>query len=64
MDATQFARVKTIVIGAQHRHGQERLAYLDEACGADALLRAEVESLLSHADTPLPRVVRPVERRG
>lgn len=46
MDPTAWRRVKDVVAGALDRSGPERAAYLDEACGGDAELRAEVESLL------------------
>ena len=39
--------IKSIFFGALRRkNAAERAAYLDGACGKDAILRAEVESLL------------------
>jgi non-specific serine/threonine protein kinase/serine/threonine-protein kinase len=47
----QWQRVKEIVGAALERTLTERSAFLDQACGQDKSLRAEVESLLSaHAD--------------
>jgi len=44
-----FFRAKEIFFAAQELAGEERARHLDEACGGDAGLRAEVERLL-HAD--------------
>jgi len=53
MPSDRFDRAKRIVAGALERPPEARAAYLDEACGADAALRGEVESLLAHeTDTP------------
>jgi serine/threonine protein kinase len=41
-----FGRAREIFIEASERHGQERSRVLDEACGDNAELRAEVEELL------------------
>src|SRR5262249_22409511 len=43
----QWERIKEIVGAALDREASQRAAYLDGACGRDAALRAEVESLLS-----------------
>ena len=42
----EFARVKAIVAAALDRPATQRATYIDEACGANTALRAEVESLL------------------
>ncbi|MBK7673082.1 MAG: serine/threonine protein kinase [bacterium] len=47
MDAARYQRVKAALVGALERHGAERAAWLDEVCGGDAALRAEVEDLLA-----------------
>ena len=41
------ARVDTVFHGASARPPSERAAFLDEACGGDGALRAEVERLLA-----------------
>ena len=46
MNPEQWKRVKTIVQEALERSPSERTSYLDAACGSDASLRREVESLL------------------
>ena len=46
MSDDRFAREKEIFLQAQERSGDERARYLDEVCGDDAALRAEVEALL------------------
>ncbi|MGE3958579.1 MAG: tetratricopeptide repeat protein [Vicinamibacterales bacterium] len=48
-----FERVKAAVLGARGLRGEARAAFLDEACAGDDALRAEVESLLAHADAPV-----------
>ena len=44
----RLADVLRICREALPRDGAERAAYLDTACGADAVLRGEVEALLAH----------------
>lgn len=46
MNADAWRRIKDVCAGALERPPEERAAYLDETCGGDAGLRAEVESLL------------------
>ena len=46
----RWSRVSALFHEAQQRHGPERAAFLDGACGADSGLRAEVAALLD-ADT-------------
>ncbi len=48
MNAQRYALVKTLFIEAIQRSGEERDAYLGEACADDIELRHEVESLLAH----------------
>src|SRR5919205_464045 len=43
----RWQSVKELLDGALQRPPGERSAFLDEACGADAALRREVESLLA-----------------
>jgi eukaryotic-like serine/threonine-protein kinase len=51
MTVADWQRVKTIFNGAVDLRAEERTAYLHEACGDDAALQGEVESLLaSHED--------------
>jgi serine/threonine protein kinase len=45
-DAGRWARVKAVFEGALAREIPLRATYLDDACGSDQALRAEVESLL------------------
>ena len=42
----RYALPKEIYLAADALSGAERAAYVDQACGADAALRAEVEALL------------------
>ena len=49
-DETRWNRIKVIFDAAVSRDPGERSGFLDEACGGDAALRAEVEGLLA-ADT-------------
>ncbi len=54
MDPARYARVKDVFFEARELPAPERETFLDAACGADAGLRAEVASLLSHdVEAPL-----------
>ncbi len=48
MTTAQWNRVQELFAAAADRPPQQRRAFLDQACGDDAELRAEVESLLEH----------------
>lgn len=48
MPTTRWRTIKSIFHTAMERPADERGDYLAAACGADAALRAEVDSLLSH----------------
>ncbi len=50
MEAAQWRRVKQLFDTAVDRRPPERARYLDTACGPDAALRREVESLLAAHD--------------
>ncbi len=52
MQTEQWERVKELFHRALERSAEDRRALLDEACGGDAGLRAEIESLLASADEP------------
>jgi WD40 repeat protein/predicted Ser/Thr protein kinase len=56
----EHARVTEIFLAARRLPPAERPALLDERCGDDAALRAEVESLLHHHDAPAVSLDRPV----
>ena len=58
MDQNRYRLVREIVLGALERSGDERARYLTEACGEDAGLRAEVDSLLAQ-ETRTPDIVEP-----
>jgi tetratricopeptide (TPR) repeat protein len=46
MSGSSWDRVKKIILEALERPAAERVAHIDDACGADAQLRAEIRSLL------------------
>lgn len=54
MDADRWTTIKQIFEAAQSRDVADRDAFLDEACGGDSGLRAEVESLLQAHDAEGP----------
>ena len=54
MTPEEHARVKEIFLAAVARALPARAAFLDEACGANAGLRREVENLLRHASERQP----------
>jgi len=78
MSAERWSRIRSLLEEARELPATERAAYLTQACGGDAELRAEIESLIAHGDDsgdlldrsqaestladPPPR--RPVERVG
>ena len=51
MTPERWRELTTIFHDAREREGAERAAYLDRACGGDAFLRAELESLLAAQGT-------------
>ena len=57
MDPERWRRVGELFHRALERDPGERTRFLDEACGGDAALRAEVDSLLAHHDDSSPPVV-------
>jgi serine/threonine-protein kinase len=64
MEAERWEQVKTILQEALERPEPERQAFLHGACGEDASLRAEVESLLGHEAESEAFIEEPaVERR-
>jgi len=70
MDANRWRQISRLFDAARARAGEERSAFLTSACGGDAALRREVESLLAHdtrADAFFPAlaaeaVVGPITR--
>ncbi len=54
MDAQRWQHIKQIFDKAQQRTGDAREAFLNDACGEDTTLRAEVESLLHAHDNEGP----------
>src|SRR5262245_11747819 len=56
------ARVKEIFLAASDKQGEERAAFLNEACGGDAELRRRVEALLAAHDEAGSFLERPPER--
>ena len=50
MDAQPYQRLEELFLGALEREGRARVAYLDESCGADTELRAELDALLALED--------------
>ncbi len=48
MTPEQYERVRQIFLEARETRGEEREEFLRRACGSDAILRAEVESLLAN----------------
>lgn len=52
MDGALFQKVKEIFAEAIEKPRGERLAYVREKCGEDALLLSEIESLLEAHDSP------------
>jgi serine/threonine-protein kinase len=51
LDLDRWNEIKAIVQEALDRPAQERVAYLNEACSSDPILRQEVEALLAVSET-------------
>jgi non-specific serine/threonine protein kinase/serine/threonine-protein kinase len=67
MNGGRREKVREIVAGAVDLHPSERPAYLERACGADAELRQDVETLLNAGDSARIgpyRIVREIGRGG
>jgi serine/threonine-protein kinase len=56
----RWRRIDALFQAACDRSPAERAGFLDEACGGDDGLRAEIESLLASADVPLDFIRQPV----
>ncbi len=54
MNSERHARTKEIFLEACELAGSERAAYVANACGGDAVLRAAVDELLANDDQPHP----------
>ena len=61
MEAERWDQVKEVLSEALERPPGQRLAFLHEACGHDASLRAEVESLLETEDEAGKFIEQPVK---
>jgi serine/threonine-protein kinase len=63
MNAERWAQVKTVVADAMERPLTERASFLERACGDDAALRREVDSLLAAGNgaDSLPEVRNAIE---
>ena len=55
-----WPKVKRVLEEALARHGAERQAYVEDACGADAALRVKVETLLAAEERVRTFLERPV----
>lgn len=62
MDAARWERVEAVFGSALDRPGEERAAFLDEACAGDAELRRTVEHMLAHHEQDPDFLERPVAR--
>lgn len=51
-DAHRWTRIKTLFDEARTREGAEREAFLENACGGDPALRAEIDALLRASNSP------------
>jgi len=63
MTTTQWQQIQELFEAAVDRPPQERRAFLDQACGDDPELRAEVESLLEHDEAASPVFLQPPQPR-
>jgi len=64
VEADRWQRVKEIFSDALDKPAADRPAYLDAACGDDAGLRAEVDSLLGAHDTTGDFIEKPAAQRA
>ncbi len=61
MSDPRYERVSRLFLEASGLGPDARARFLDEECGGDGELRAEVEALLDAADDPIVRTAPPVE---
>lgn len=59
MTSDRYQRIGQLFDEALERAPEERAAFLEQVCGADAGLRAEVENLLAHHQEPEGFLARP-----
>ena len=59
MNTTRWQRIESVFEDARRRAPAERAAFLDESCGADAEVRAEVASLRASDERSPQNVMRP-----
>ena len=64
MTTDRWEQVQKLFEEALKRKPEERAAFLDEACGGDAELRREVESLLAHHDEATTDFLQPPGPQG
>lgn len=64
MDSNDWQRIEEVFLEAAARAGAERESFLDEACGDDGALRAEVEAMLATEDTDELLWIRRQDRTG
>src|ERR1700744_5973682 len=61
-DSERWRRLEVLFYQASDMDPRDRAVFLDQACGVDADLRREVESLLGAADQTLSVFREPAER--
>src|SRR5436305_6874448 len=65
MSPERWQQIKAVLADALERSSAERAAFLEEACGSDPSLRAEVESLIAYEQVGDGVIDPPsFERRG
>jgi len=62
MDADRYSRLKRIFFEASSKKVEEREAFIDEACGNDPELRAQVHDLLQTVGPQTPHLATPDRR--
>ncbi|HEU4623778.1 MAG TPA: serine/threonine-protein kinase, partial [Steroidobacteraceae bacterium] len=64
LDAARWQRVKEVFAAALERDAASRASYLDEACGGDTDLRAEIDSLIAAHETTEDFIEKPAAQRA
>ena len=58
VDPERFKRLEQLYYAAGEMQSEQRMRFLDEQCGSDAALRAEVEAMLSYGTTKMEGALR------
>jgi hypothetical protein len=62
MTPDRWQKIEELYHSAREREGSQRIAFLNEACAGDEMLRREIESLLAEEKSASQRMFLSAER--